>query len=233
MVSIDELIYKFKLKYDKLDTQQKRNLSIPKIILYLNEGILKRILEKYGIKEGGFETTQKRIQDLQKLVIQDESLPVTQVDSYTYKGNLLTTTQPFLFAVRSRTIASKGNCKKVTLYNIDVTHNDFNYVISDPDQNPNFEWRETIVTYSQDKMFVYSDGIFTVDEIRLDYMRYPTKVDKAGYTHFNGTPSSDVNFELNDYLADECVDLAVFLASGSIKDGAGMQISEANIQKSE
>ena len=233
MVSIDELIYKFKLKYDKLDSQQRRNLLLPQIILYLNEGILKRILEKYGPKEGGFEITQKRTQDLQKLVIQNEELSVTEIDKYTYSSNLLSLTEKFLFPVRSRTIASKGNCKEITLYNIDVTHNDFNYIINDPYQNPNFEWRETIVTYASDNMYTYSDGTFTIDKVKLDYMRYPKQVDKAGYTHFDGSLSANVDFELPDYLADECVDMAVYLASGSIANPTQMQISEANIQKAE
>ena len=41
------------------------------------------------------------------------------------------------------------------------------------------------------------------------YFRYPIYIDKAGYIRFDGTPSADVNCELEPYLEDELLDLTV------------------------
>jgi len=40
-------------------------------------------------------------------------------------------------------------------------------------------------------------------------MRYPEYIDKTGYIKFDGTPSTNVDCELETYLEDELLDLTV------------------------
>jgi hypothetical protein len=64
-------------------------------------------------------------------------------------------------------------------------------------------------------------------------MRYPKYIDKAGYVKLDGTNSVDENCELNSYLEDELVDLAVQDLAGYTENAGAMSTAQSRIQKSE
>ena len=72
-----------------------------------------------------------------------------------------------------------------------------------------YEYQETIIDISQDELHVYTDGTFAPKTLYTSYIRYPKKVDKAGYENFDGTPSVDQDCELEAYLKDELLDIIV------------------------
>jgi hypothetical protein len=65
------------------------------------------------------------------------------------------------------------------------------------------------VDISSDEIHYYTDGTFDVKIGYLSYIRYPKKIDKEGYINFDGTDSVNQDCELEDYLEDELLDIAV------------------------
>jgi hypothetical protein len=64
-------------------------------------------------------------------------------------------------------------------------------------------------------------------------MRYPDYIDKAGYVKFDGTDSTDVNCELEEYLEDELVDLTVQNLAMYTENQSAVQNSAYRIQTNE
>lgn len=216
-MSIDETIYKFKLKYDKLDTKQQFNLSIPQILLFLNEAqrrIVNRKYDKNNIYKLGFQEKQKRIRELQKLLRPTETLSATKIDDFTYTSDLNSLSYPLLFVTRSQSIANREGCEDGrVLNNIEVLDNDLNNILKDPHNKPSYNWEETPVGYRDDKIYVYSDGTFTITDVKVDGIREPKEMDKTGYLHFDGIASINQDPELPDYVVDEIINESVFIAS--------------------
>jgi hypothetical protein len=70
-------------------------------------------------------------------------------------------------------------------------------------------------------MYVYGDeeNSFTITNLFISYLRYPVPMDIAGYTHLDNTASTTVDCELEAYLENELVELAV----EEIADATGNQ----------
>lgn len=235
-MTVQETIYRFKLKYDKLDTQKKQNLSIPQILLFLNEGQRKVVNRKYGpnnLSKLGFEENQKRIQELTKLIPDTESLVPNVVNNTQYEINLSSLSKPLMYIIRSNSTASKNNCKSQVLFHKEVTHSDLDDALVDEFSTPSFEWRNVPVSYNNNKMVIYSDGTFTIDKVNIDYIMVPPKIDQQGYTNFDGTPSINQDSLLPDYVVDEIIDEAVILAAKSIDDTNLVNLEKDTLANSE
>ena len=65
------------------------------------------------------------------------------------------------------------------------------------------------------------------------YLRYPNYIDKAGYTKFDGTSSTNVNCELESYLEDELLNLTVQHLGMDTENASVIKSSQIRIQTSE
>lgn len=227
--SIDELIYRFKLKLDKLDTNKKVNIEIPQYILYLNSAqmrVVNRKLDGTNPKAIGFEQDQKRIQELKPISMPMESISATVVNDNLYTVDLSLLTEKLLRVVRSQSEGHTKECTdKAVLNNVELPSNDMNYILNDSYNKPDFNWREVPVNYKQNSMYIYSDGNIIIDNCNIEYLRYPRTIDKAGYTKFDGSASVDSNCEFDIAMSDEIIDEAVLLASVAMGDQFLTQIT--------
>ena len=64
-------------------------------------------------------------------------------------------------------------------------------------------------------------------------MRYPEYIDKEGYVKFDGTESTNVNCELEEYLEDELVDLTVQNLAMYTENASAVQSAQFRIQTNE
>jgi hypothetical protein len=64
-------------------------------------------------------------------------------------------------------------------------------------------------------------------------MRYPVYIDKEGYIKFDGTPSTNVDCELEAYLEDELLDLTVQNLAMYTENQSAVQSSIYRIQTNE
>lgn len=218
MIGVDELLYGIDQRLNKLATNAHQQIPLEDKILAINSGqniLILRKVDGNNIYKIGLDGFKKRYQDLQFLVENPEDHPLTPVLTDVYLNKYIASTAnlspAFMFYVDSYVIADKGDCKDRVIYtNADlVKHADITLLLKDSNFKPSFEYQETIIDISQDELHVYTDGTFTPKTLYTSYIRYPKKVDKAGYENFDGTPSVDQDCELEAYLKDELLDIIV------------------------
>ena len=244
-MTVEEMQYDFKIKFNKLDSNDYRDFQVPEIDWLLNEAQEVFLKQRYGINnttQKGFEGSQKRIDDLRNLVMKNISLsPVTQVvlDPVSYAGTL---PPDYIFAIRVQAVVTKTSCGDKTLVCKPIQHDDLSNCLLDPNYNPSYEWGEMPVVYGTlsdsladaNRIFGYTDGSFTVTSFILDYLREPKRIAFPGgvpgnvYNLPNGLPVGlpNQNCELPEHTHREIVDIATLIAAGDINH-PGYQVKAA------
>ena len=222
-MNIAEMHYRVKLKLNKVDTQQYRNLKVPEIDMALNEAMnlfIKRTAHPLQNPTVGFERDQRMIDSLRTIIEERTVLTstlLTDTDSYT-----VNIPDDYMFYVSSEVIISKDTCLNVKGHTFVQQHNDRHEV--SPFDKSSFEWREVNIRFYEDKIRIFTDGTFTVSELHLDYIRKPAYIHNAiafqasGYNLFDGTPlTNSQDCELPEITHTEIIDLTVLIISGQIQ----------------
>lgn len=219
MSSIKDMHYDFKLKFNKIDSQQNRNLLVPEIDWFLNEAAklfvasiamprLRRVL--------GFETSQRNIDDISPIVVNDDNNWITVTN------NSVALPDDYWYHIKSRVNMTKGKCKDV-IGRVHIRQHDDMFEES-PLYQSSFEWRHVNALFYDGGMKYFTDGSFTINSVCISYIRKMAYMHNAegfrptGYKLPNGELLTGyVNCELPIPTHSEIVDIAVMLASGSIQ----------------
>jgi hypothetical protein len=215
-----EMVYDFKMKWNKVDSQENANFRIPEIDWLLNEAaelIVKLISQPRRYRGLGFETSQRSIDDISTIVVPDISIPVS--------NGVVDLPNDYWHFVRAYGIADKGKCRDVKLRAKVRQHDDL--FEENMFTRSSFEWRTFNVTFSEGSLKVHTDGSFVVESVLLTYIRNMSYIHNAqdtpggSYTDLNGNILvGNQNCELPQHLHREIVDLAVLIASGVIPSPA-------------
>ena len=65
------------------------------------------------------------------------------------------------------------------------------------------------------------------------YIRYPAYIDKVGYIKFDGSDSTNVDCELNNYLEDELLNLTIRQLGMDTENISAVQNAQFRIQTDE
>lgn len=233
-MTIQDMVYNFKLKADKLDSKGFANLKLPAIIYLLNEGMTSLIKKRYSgantTLKASFEEIQKRRDEFQRILVPDEIIKAKKVLPETYVVDITQTAKPYMFLARANFYGKKDDCKDRKLRGILAQTDDLDLMEDSPLEGSSFEWGEVLYRMAEDKLRVTTDQTFSITKGRIDYLRYPTKVDMSGYTHFNGSASSDVDCELPEFMHYDIVDEAklVYDISFATPDAQAILLKLAN-----
>ena len=219
MISVDNLLYKIDQRLNKLSSNEHQEIQLEDKILALNEAQIKLIKTKFSGTSGGsglgFDAFKKRYQDIQNLVVDfnENSLTLKEVDTNLnqWEAELSKLNPKYMLYADAYVLADKGDCKnRIIWINKDlVKHGDIQLLLKSDDYKPSFEYQETFNSITNDKFAIFTDGTFTPKSVELMYIKYPDYIDKAGYVNFDGEDSINKDSELEDYLEDELLDLAV------------------------
>lgn len=217
MISTIQLLYKLDLRLNKTATNEHQSIPLEDKILALNEAQIKLIKKKLNgnnIYNLGLDSFKKRYEDLQDLIVEFENLDVDYIGGayHAYESDVTKTKNKFMFLVDLYAHAKdeKCNCFNRIIYFTKLAkHASRSTLFFNTHYTPSFAWQESFVVMSADKIITYTDGTFEMTDLYLSYLRYPTKIDASGYINFDGTPSTDKDCELSDYLEDELLDLAI------------------------
>jgi hypothetical protein len=163
----------------------------------------------------GLDAFAKRYEDLQKLQVSYEKLSLTEAPGdllHSYSVPFTSMVNDMIIPINAYVLATKGNCKNRMLDVINfMKHSDIRILLKSPHYQPSFKYQETLGDISASTISVYSDSqnTFTITDLFISYLRYPKKIDVAGYVHLNGTPSTTEDCELESYLQDELLDIAI------------------------
>lgn len=226
-MTIKDMHYDFKVKLNKLDSSQYRNMIIPEIDRKLNEAafiFIKSIAQPRYAKEVGLEMNQRTIDDLRTIIIDSLPLPATLIPNttdYLVSLPIEPDPNPYLFYVESVVKAYKEDCGEVTCDTIVRKHNDKHK--TSPFDESSFEWREVNIHFINNNIRIFTNGNFSVNSLELDYVRKMLYMHNAEdfkgntYTLPDGTVLiGSQNCELPDNMHIEIVDLAVLITSGEI-----------------
>lgn len=217
-----EIYNKFQLKVNKNDTNT--NIKVPKgqFVVLFNEQ--KR---KWLDKRNKTDEDSNYIEDLEYLLEVD--VPLVKISSSSIKDEFATPAN-FFKRVGSYSVASRGECKNVILTNWFIKPKDFNVLLNNNNQNPDFDYRETLALINNDKLSIYKSG-FDIDEVYLTYYREPKDLDIEGYIKVDGTVSTNVQIDLNDRLIEEILDYTVTEVLRNYESVEQLQIALQRQQK--
>jgi hypothetical protein len=239
-MNIEEMHIDFKRKLNKVDSEKYRNFRPQEIDLYLREG------EEVLIKQKliAFETSQKLIDDLRMLLVKHESdgaqpLQVSSIEGNAYVfdltdlgtvDNSVPNAYKYLYHMRSVVVGTDPVCGEAGL-KVNVTQtDDLTEALSSEFYSPSYFWREVPAMFSGNKLYVYSDGTFTLDNLKIDYLKRPKKManpdavkdslgNVIGYNHPDGTPAIQQDCEIQSaFFPREVVDEAIRIAMIDLGD---------------
>lgn len=243
MIPVDSLLYKIDQKLNKLSTNEHQQINLEDKILALNEAQIKLIKQKVdgtSTNSGyGLDAFKKRYEDLQSLVItynhQPLPLVLKNVELNQYFASLHDLVPKYMFYLDSYILADKGRCtdRKIWINRDLAKHGDIQFILTNDNYKPSFEYQETFNFLSSDEISVFTDGTFTPKDIYISYMRYPVYINKTGYIMLDGLPSFDEDCELETYLEDELLDLTVQNLAMYTENQSAVQSSIYRIQTNE
>lgn len=191
-----EVYKKILLKVNKNDSNSNINVPKSEVVLIFNE-------EKRGWLDDKVKNKQSSdyIEDLEFLL--ELNVKLEKKSSSKFKEEF-TLPSNFFRRASSYSLASKGKCKNVVVYNWFTKPKDINVLLQNDNQNPSFEYQETLVVLNNNLLSVYKDD-FNIDEVYLDYYREPKDLDIKGYTHIDGTLSEDIEVDLDNFNTEEII----------------------------
>lgn len=243
MIPVDSLLYKIDQKLNKLSSNAHQGIQLEDKLLALNEAqiaIIKTKMSGQAIPNRlGLDASKKRYQDIETLIVDftENSLSLEEVNTSINQWNAdLSKLNPkMMFYADSYFLADKGKCKDHVIWiNKDLLkHGDVQFLLNNDHYKPSFEYQETFNSISGGQISVFTDGTFTPTKLFVMYVRYPVKIDKVGYTHFDGKASINVNCELEDYLEDELLDETVLNLATYTENASAAQSAQARINTNE
>lgn len=242
MISVKQLVYKLDMKLNSIVSSEFQSIPLENKILALREAVIKLVKKKVNTNnnlQAGLDTNKKRYEDLQILAVPYEKLTVTKSsDLHTsYAADLTTLQNQYMFPLDMYCIANRGNCVGRIIYiKFVVKHADLGTLMANNHYNPSFLYQETLSVVSEDKMVIYGndeDGDFEITNLYISYLRYPAKLDLEGYLDFDGNPSTTVDCDLEDYLEDELLDLAVLELAIDTTNQSAIQGSDIRFKTNE
>lgn len=180
----------------------------------------------------GSEKSMIRVDDLQRLLV-PQDMPTVNGDLYVETLNILPADY-FKFK-RISCYASSKCCSEKRLMIVYLAEEDNrDILLRDEHKKPSFEWGETFATMINNKVRVYTNSEFEVDQISLTYYRKPVNIQIAGcedpYTGIVST--TDIECEFNDDVVEILIDEAASILAGDIESSnqfqRGSQSGERN-----
>lgn len=234
MIAVEELIYDFRLAFNKLEREDNQSVPIEDIISFLNRSqvfwVESRIAQNNTLRKG-YEETLKRIDDLQALKVEFYPLTLTGITDSLYKGFTasIDPAMSYMKYISSYVKANSGSCAAELVVDI-IRQNDLSTMYFDTNFQPSFLWRKTIATLGNNQLTVYTDGKFTPTTLYLTYLRYPKAIDIEGYVKVDGSGSVNQDCELPYYAKADILDLAIKFAAHSTENQLQAQLTENRIQ---
>jgi len=128
-------------------------------------------------------------------------------------------------------IAKREACKKV-LEPEWVNIKNIMSLLLDRFSAPSFDFERTLVTFADAKVQVYIND-FDIADTYISYYRMPTDIDMGDYIKEDGTPSSNIDPDLQDMYVEQIINRCVRHVIANYENPEGFQLREAIIKTEE
>lgn len=202
-MSVLKLHWQFKQRFNKLDSDNFRDLTPMEIDERINDAV--------GMFGEQFFADESHVQRLDWLspLIYTETINVTQLDSDKYTVDLTKLTYDYWHIKR---VSASTDCGALN-FEI-VGHGRLGDVLRDEFQKPSKKWFRLIGSLENNKLIIYTGGNWLIDNITLTYVKYPKPVFFGGYdtieyidcvrqqlngcTQYNNIESAPQDLEIKD-----------------------------------
>lgn len=216
------ILLKIKERLNKLDSNDYTNIEVWQFVEAFNKGMVDLCRENtrgINITREGDEQSISRIDDLQRLIVDPLKLKLTdkgifyQTSEKDWPKNYLRFKGVDVSIIRDCCPTPKpanfylGEDSNVTIY------------LRDVNKKPSYEWGESFLTLTGNKINLYHDNQFEVDEAFLNYYRQPIRIEIAGYKDpYTGLITLvDVECEFQDDLIEVFISKAASIIAGDIE----------------
>jgi len=228
----ETIILKVKQRLNKLDSQDYDNLETWEIIEAFNKAQVewtRRQLHGLNIVKEGDEQSTRRKDDLQVLL---DTVPAVlnnqQIFYYTVIPN------DYMQWKRIDVKAKNECCPDKPMMVYLAEEGNVSELLRDKSKQPSFEWAETFATMQNNKILIYTNNEFELDDAQLTYYRQPTRIEIAGiinpYTAVASTATVESVFK--DDIIELLIDETASILGGDIESpnqmSRGMQTAERN-----
>lgn len=223
-MNIREAHYAFKIAFDRVNSLSAPDFNEAEVDAFLNEAQLVFIKRRYGKfsnpKKQGFEEIQKRIDDLSTVSVQypvqPAITPIKFTDKPVYEVSTSYLTHPYLFLTAVSGIIDTPDCNEVFFKSVRTDQLD--QKLKDPFSSATVFYTMGRNTSGESAIYLFTSK--TILEVRVSYIKYPSKVSTGNYVHLDGIAYPQNSFELPLHTHPEIVDIAAELAALSIQDPA-------------
>lgn len=221
---------KVKERLNKLSSHDYSSIQCWQIAEAANKAQLefvRRQIHGNNQRKEGDESTKVLIDDLQILLVEDSPLMVKHERYYETKNELPSN---YLYYKRISCNIKTECCPAVesTVYLKNVA--DVDDLLWDKFQQPSSEWAETFCTLQNNKARIYTDSVFTLENVKHIYYRKPQEIQFNGCIDINtgNTFSADQECEFKDDIAEMIVDETVSILSGDVENVLQVQRNKTN-----
>lgn len=218
------ILLKVKLRLNKLASNDYDNIMPWQIVEAFNKGQVdwcRRNLHGLNSLKEGDEQSVRRIDDLQNLL---ETLPLTMSSNINFYQSLVLP-EDYLQWKRISCKAKSDCCdpKSMIVYLAEEANVDI--LLKDKNKQPNYHWGETFATFEGNKIQIYTDGKFSIEDASLVYYKQPIRIQIAGIKDpYTGLiPSVDVESDFKDDLIELFIDECAKIIAGDIESQLQMQ----------
>ena len=223
---------KIKQRLNKLASNDYDNIQCWQIVEAFNKGQsdwCRRNLHGSNQKREGDEQSTSRVDDLQRLI---KTSPIVMTDRQTYYET--PTLPPDYMRWKRVSIKATAECcpdpRPIVVYLAEQGNLD--ELLRDKNKQPNFEWGETFAVLKDNKMQIYTNGLFAIVDPQFTYFRQPIKIQISGCTDPYTLVQSvtDVECEFNDDLTELLIDEAAKIIAGDIESMIQMQRNSSSVE---
>ena len=215
-MTVQELHTAFKFGLDKLDSLNYPSIEPEEIDLLLNQAQDRYVKQRYGInnnKRQSFEETQKRTDDLKKLVFNVIITPAANASDNKPYGRFVTLPNTvgseYWFAIEEECDITYFNCHNVSTTVratvIPRTHDDYRKLIKDPFNKPDIY--EIFRLMENGRVELISNVNITIGDYYLRYIKKPLRIDL----------NTNITCELSEHTHQEIIDEAIKIALEAIE----------------
>lgn len=220
------ILIKVKQRLNKLASNDYDNIPDWQIVEAFNKGQVdwcRRNLHGVNQLREGDEQSTRRVDDFQVLLgtTGEGGIPPITMNNkqFYYEGDLPANYLQWKRLSGEATSECCNKPKRMVIYLAEQGNRD--ELLRDKYKQPNFEWGETFATMQNDKLQVYTNGLFTPVNVKLTFYRQPTYIQISGVINpYDPTalpPVTDTQSEFKDDIIELLIDETCKILAGDIE----------------
>lgn len=222
---------KVQQRINKLASNDFDNIMPWQIIEAFNKaqsGWCRRNLMGTNLSKIGDEGSKRRIDDLQ-ILLTEKKLTMVKKDLYYISPKL----PAEYFEWKSISTSGSSPCcpkRRFMVYLAEEANID--QLLRDHNKRPSFDWAETFCTIANNKIKIFTNNEFDVEDTFVTYYRQPRRIEMLGISDpYTGLVSTvEVECEFKDDLVELFVDECVKILAGDLEDTNSSQIADNSVE---